>query len=95
MTGFDVVEVQSDEFTATAKREHALVLADANFDQHLAYATASRALAKTHLFIDGASVDAIETDLSTLGPLTVPALTSRSLLSLCCVKASGAIRARG
>lgn len=50
--------------------EHALVLADANFDRHLAYVTASRARALTHLFVDGASVDAIETDLSSLGPLS-------------------------
>lgn len=34
--------------------EHALVLADANFDRHLAYVTASRARAMTHLFVDGA-----------------------------------------
>lgn len=50
--------------------EHALVLADANFDRHLAYVTASRARARTHLFVDGASVDAIETDLSSLGALS-------------------------
>lgn len=50
--------------------EHALVLADANFDRHLAYVTASRARAQTHLFVDGASVDAIDTDLSSLGPLS-------------------------
>lgn len=50
--------------------EYALVLADANFDRHLAYVTASRARARTHLFVDGASVDAIETDLSSLGPLS-------------------------
>lgn len=50
--------------------EHALVLADANFDRHLAYVAASRARARTHLFVDGASVDAIETDLSALGPLS-------------------------
>jgi ATP-dependent exoDNAse (exonuclease V) alpha subunit len=50
--------------------EHALVLADANFDRHLAYVTASRARANTHLFVDGASVDAIETDVSSLGPLS-------------------------
>lgn len=50
--------------------EHALVLADANFDRHLAYVTASRARAQTHLFVDSASVDAIETDLSSLGPLS-------------------------
>lgn len=50
--------------------EHALVLVDANFDRHLAYVTASRARALTHLFVDGASVDAIETDLSSLGPLS-------------------------
>ncbi|MEO9299746.1 MobF family relaxase [Devosia alba] len=47
--------------------EHALVLTDANFDRHLAYVTASRARALTHLFVDGASVDAIETDVSSLG----------------------------
>jgi ATP-dependent exoDNAse (exonuclease V) alpha subunit len=50
--------------------EHALVLADANFDRHITYVTASRARALTHLFVDGASVDAIETDLSSLGPLS-------------------------
>ncbi|MBS3849780.1 relaxase domain-containing protein [Devosia sp. BSSL-BM10] len=50
--------------------EHALVLADANFDRHLSYVAASRARARTHLFVDGASVDAIETDLSALGPLS-------------------------
>ena len=50
--------------------EHALVLADANFDRHLTYVAASRARARTHLFVDGASVDAIDTDLSSLGPLS-------------------------
>ena len=50
--------------------EHALVLADANFDRHLTYVAASRARARTHLFVDGASVDAIETDLTALGPLS-------------------------
>lgn len=50
--------------------ERALVLADANFDRHLAYVTASRARAQTHLFVDSASVDAVEMDLSSLGPLS-------------------------
>ncbi|MEQ8601625.1 MAG: MobF family relaxase [Devosia sp.] len=50
--------------------EHALVLADANFDRHLTYVAASRARARTHLFVDSASVDAIETDLTALGPLS-------------------------
>ena len=49
--------------------EHALVLADANFDRHLTYVAASRARVRTHLFVDSASVDAVETDLTVLGPM--------------------------
>lgn len=49
--------------------EDALVLADANFDRHLAYVTASRARNKTVLFVDSSSVDAIEADLSEHGAL--------------------------